>query len=182
MIRQGRGPQPLQERRWRRIGLEVPGPSIAYTLDRARLEARSLRIGCRPSSAPSFTMGGTGGGIAYNPEEFERICRRAGSQLSLNSEILVESPSSGWKEFELEVMRDRKDNVVIVCSIENLDPMGVHTGDSITVAPQQTLTDREYQEMRDASIASCARSAWRPAAATSSSRHRPRDRRSSSSR
>src|SRR4029077_10926713 len=94
----------------------------------------------------------TGGGIAYNMEEFEEIVRR-GLMHSLNSEVLVEESLEGWKEFELEVMRDRKDNVVIICSIENFDPMGVHTGDSITVAPAQTLTDREYQKMRDASIA-----------------------------
>ena len=101
---------------------------------------------------PGFTLGGTGGGIAYNLEEFKDIVRR-GLDLSLNSELLIEESIIGWKEFELEVMRDRKDNVVIICSIENFDAMGVHTGDSITVAPAQTLTDREYQVMRDASIA-----------------------------
>src|SRR5690606_7887748 len=93
-----------------------------------------------------------GGGIAYNVEEFEQIVSN-GLALSLNSEVLIEESIIGWKEFELEVMRDHKDNVVIVCSIENFDPMGVHTGDSITVAPAQTLTDREYQKMRDASLA-----------------------------
>ena len=101
---------------------------------------------------PSFTLGGTGGGIAYNREEFEEIVRR-GLDLSPTSQILIERSLIGWKEFELEVMRDRFDNVVIVCSIENLDPMGVHTGDSITVAPAMTLTDREYQTMRDAAVA-----------------------------
>jgi carbamoyl-phosphate synthase large subunit len=100
---------------------------------------------------PAFTLGGAGGGIAYNVDEFEEIVGR-GLSLSMNSEILVEESLVGWKEFEMEVMRDAKDNVVIICSIENLDPMGVHTGDSITVAPAQTLTDREYQNMRNASI------------------------------
>jgi carbamoyl-phosphate synthase large subunit len=101
---------------------------------------------------PGFTMGGSGGGIAYNLQEFEDICGR-GLQLSLNSEVLVEESIAGWKEYELEVVRDKNDNVIIVCSIENFDPMGVHTGDSITVAPAQTLSDREYQLMRDAAIA-----------------------------
>src|SRR2546428_454296 len=101
---------------------------------------------------PAFTLGGTGGGIAYNREEFETIVAR-GLDLSPVSEVLIEESLLGWKEFEMEVMRDRADNCVIVCSIENLDPMGVHTGDSITVAPAQTLTDREYQLMRDASFA-----------------------------
>ena len=101
---------------------------------------------------PGFTLGGSGGGIAYNLQEFEEIASR-GLELSLNSEILVEESIAGWKEYELEVMRDLKDNVVIICSIENLDPMGVHTGDSITVAPAQTLTDKEYQIMRNHSIA-----------------------------
>ena len=105
------------------------------------------------SSGPSFTLGGTGGGIAYNREEFEKIVCGAASTTRPTSEVLIEESVLGWKEFELEVMRDRKDNCVIVCSIENLDPMGVHTGDSITVAPAQTLTDREYQRMRDAAIA-----------------------------
>ena len=100
---------------------------------------------------PSFTLGGTGGGIAYNREEFETMIRR-GLELSPVGSVLVERSIIGWKEFELEVMRDGADNVVIVCSIENLDPMGVHTGDSITVAPAMTLTDREYQTMRDAAI------------------------------
>ena len=101
---------------------------------------------------PSFTLGGTGGGIAYNPEEFETICRR-GLEASPTTEVLVEESVLGWKEFEMEVVRDTADNCIIVCSIENLDPMGVHTGDSITVAPAQTLTDKEYQRLRDASIA-----------------------------
>ncbi len=100
---------------------------------------------------PSFTLGGTGGGIAYNREEYEAICR-AGLKASPTSTILVEESVLGWKEYELEVVRDSADNVIIVCSIENLDPMGVHTGDSITVAPAQTLTDREYQRLREASL------------------------------
>ncbi len=101
---------------------------------------------------PSFTMGGSGGGIAYNREEFETIVAR-GLDASPTSEVLLEEAVIGWKEYEMEVVRDRKDNCIIICSIENLDPMGVHTGDSITVAPAQTLTDKEYQRMRDASIA-----------------------------
>src|SRR6202012_3033013 len=101
---------------------------------------------------PAFTLGGTGGGIAYNREEFEVMARR-GIELSPVSEILVEESLLGWKEFEMEVMRDKADNCVIICSIENFDPMGVHTGDSITVAPAQTLTDKEYQRMRHASLA-----------------------------
>jgi len=101
---------------------------------------------------PSFTLGGTGGGIAYNMEEFDTICER-GLDASPTKELLIEESVIGWKEFEMEVVRDRNDNCIIICSIENLDPMGVHTGDSITVAPAQTLTDKEYQLMRDASIA-----------------------------
>ena len=118
---------------------------------------------------PSFTMGGTGSGMAHNETDLHRIAG-AGLQASPTTEVLLEESILGWKEYELEVMRDTKDNVVIVCSIENLDPMGVHTGDSITVAPAMTLTDREYQAMRDLSIGSSARSASTPAAATSSSR------------
>ena len=119
---------------------------------------------------PSFTLGGTGGGIAYNPEEFEEICKR-GLDLSPTKELLIEESLIGWKEFEMEVVRDRADNCIIVCSIENLDPMGIHTGDSITVAPAQTLTDKEYQLLRNASRSrSCARSASTPAARTCSSR------------
>src|SRR5699024_2009020 len=101
---------------------------------------------------PSFTMGGSGGGIAYNREEFEEICAR-GLDLSPTKELLIDESLIGWKEYEMEVVRDSKDNCIIVCSIENFDPMGVHTGDSITVAPAQTLTDKEYQSMRDASLA-----------------------------
>lgn len=133
-----------------RIGLDLPRSGLAYTMEEARQVART--IGFPLIIRPSFTLGGTGGGTAYNVEEFEQIAS-VGLQSSMISEILIEESVIGWKEYELEVMRDRKDNVVIICSIENLDPMGVHTGDSITVAPAQTLTDREYQRMRDAAIA-----------------------------
>src|SRR3982074_2471655 len=133
-----------------RIGLGVAKGGIANTF----AEARELldTIGYPAIVRPSFTLGGTGGGIAHNREGFESIVRH-GLQESPTSQILIERSLIGWKEFELEVMRDRYDNVVIVCSIENLDPMGVHTGDSITVAPAMTLTDREYQTMRDAAVA-----------------------------
>ncbi len=132
-----------------RIGLDCATGGIANTFDEA---VALLDITGFPAIVrPSFTLGGTGGGIAYNRDEFEEIVRR-GLDLSPTSQILVERSLIGWKEFELEVMRDQFDNVVIVCSIENLDPMGVHTGDSITVAPAMTLTDREYQTMRDAAV------------------------------
>ena len=133
-----------------RIGLEVPKSELAYSMEEAREAVK--RIGFPVIIRPSFTLGGTGGGIAYNIEEFEEIAKR-GLQESMISEILIEESVIGWKEFELEVMRDLKDNVVIVCPIENFDPMGIHTGDSITVAPTQTLTDKEYQILRDAAIA-----------------------------
>ncbi len=134
----------------RRIGLETVRGDIAHDLDRAReiLE----RVGFPAIIRPSFTLGGTGGGIAYNHEEFDEICRR-GLDASPTNELLIEESILGWKEFEMEVVRDHADNCIIICSIENFDPMGVHTGDSITVAPAQTLTDKEYQIMRDASIA-----------------------------
>ncbi|MBM3845752.1 MAG: carbamoyl-phosphate synthase large subunit [Verrucomicrobia bacterium] len=133
------------------IGLDVPISGTAHTLEEARSVAE--KIGRYPLIIrPAFTLGGTGGGIAYNREEFEEIAKR-GIDLSPVDEILVEESLLGWKEFEMEVMRDRVDNCVIICSIENFDPMGVHTGDSITVAPIQTLTDKEYQIMRDASFA-----------------------------
>ncbi len=131
------------------VGLEVPKAGYARTLEEAKGFAQQLGFPC--VIRPSFTLGGTGGGIAYNIEELERIAK-LGLELSMIREISVEESVIGWKEFELEVMRDKRDNVVIVCSIENFDPMGVHTGDSITVAPAQTLTDREYQQMRDAAI------------------------------
>ena len=130
-------------------GLESARSGVAHTMEDARRVVAEIGLPC--VIRPGFTMGGTGGGIAYNVEEFETIAAR-GLSMSLNSEILVEESLVGWKEFEMEVMRDTNDNVVIICSIENLDPMGVHTGDSITVAPAQTLTDREYQNMRNASI------------------------------
>src|SRR5512146_2437276 len=132
-----------------RIGLAVAAGGIAESYDEA--EGIVERTGFPAIIRPSFTLGGTGGGIAYNREEFEEIVRR-GLDLSPTHQVLVERSVIGWKEFELEVMRDHDDNVVIVCSIENLDPMGVHTGDSITVAPAMTLTDREYQIMRDSAI------------------------------
>ncbi|MDD5009007.1 MAG: carbamoyl-phosphate synthase large subunit [Syntrophorhabdaceae bacterium] len=132
-----------------KIGLEVPRSGLAYTMDDAKKVARE--IGFPLIIRPSYTLGGTGGAVAYNVEEYEILAQR-GLESSMISEILIEESVIGWKEFELEVMRDRKDNVVIICSIENFDPMGVHTGDSITVAPAQTLSDKEYQVMRDASI------------------------------
>ncbi|MFC1771421.1 carbamoyl-phosphate synthase large subunit, partial [Candidatus Margulisiibacteriota bacterium] len=132
------------------IGLEMPRSVIAHTLEQAKEVAQDIGFPC--IIRPSFTLGGTGGGIAFNLQEVEEISH-SGFQNSPISEILVEESILGWKEYELEVMRDRKDNVVIICSIENLDPMGIHTGDSITVAPAQTLTDKEYQNLRDASIA-----------------------------
>ncbi len=134
----------------RRIGLRVPESVIVRSMAEAREAIASL--GFPVIVRPSFTLGGTGGGIAYNMEELEDICSH-GLELSLIHEVMLEESVIGWKEFELEVMRDAKDNCVIICSIENIDPMGVHTGDSITVAPAQTLTDREYQRMRDAAIA-----------------------------
>jgi carbamoyl-phosphate synthase large subunit len=134
----------------RRIGLDLPRSELAYNMEEAREVAG--RLGFPIIVRPSFTLGGTGGGIATNQTEFETIAR-AGLHYSRINEILLEESVIGWKEFELEIMRDRADNVVIICSIENLDPMGIHTGDSITVAPAQTLTDRQYQHMRDASIA-----------------------------
>src|SRR5215208_6144526 len=133
-----------------RIGVELPKSGYATSWEDARAIARD--VGFPIIIRPSFTLGGEGGGVAYNLEEFEPLARRA-LALSPTHTILCEESIIGWKEYELEVMRDRNDNVVIICSIENLDPMGVHTGDSITVAPAQTLTDKEYQLMRDASIA-----------------------------
>ncbi len=133
-----------------RIGLGSARSGIAHGMDAAWAVQRTL--GFPTVIRPSFTLGGTGGGIAYNAEEFEAICKR-GLEASPTSELLIEESLLGWKEFEMEVVRDKADNCIIVCSIENLDPMGVHTGDSITVAPAQTLTDREYQIMRNASLA-----------------------------
>jgi carbamoyl-phosphate synthase large subunit len=133
-----------------RIGLASARSGIAHSMDEAW--AVQKNVGFPTVIRPSFTLGGTGGGIAYNPEEFETICKR-GLEASPTNELLIEESLLGWKEYEMEVVRDRADNCIIICSIENLDPMGVHTGDSITVAPAQTLTDREYQILRDASIA-----------------------------
>ncbi len=142
------------------IGLDSAKSGIAHSMEEAwtvqrRIQAElgvDARGGFPMVIRPSFTLGGTGGGIAYNPEEFEEICKR-GLDLSPTHELLIEESLLGWKEYEMEVVRDRADNCIIVCSIENLDPMGIHTGDSITVAPAQTLTDKEYQLMRNASIA-----------------------------
>jgi carbamoyl-phosphate synthase large subunit len=131
------------------IGLDTPNSGIAHSMEEA--VQVSDRFGFPCVIRPSFTMGGSGGGIAYNREEFEEICRR-GLDLSPTNELLIDESLIGWKEFEMEVVRDRKDNCIIICAIENLDPMGIHTGDSITVAPAQTLTDKEYQIMRNASI------------------------------
>ncbi|GGW98910.1 carbamoyl-phosphate synthase large subunit [Undibacterium macrobrachii] len=133
-----------------KIGLGSARSGVAHTMDES-WEVQK-RIGFPVIIRPSFTMGGTGGGIAYNEEEFETICKR-GLEASPTSELLIEESLIGWKEYEMEVVRDKADNCIIVCSIENLDPMGVHTGDSITVAPAQTLTDKEYQIMRNASLA-----------------------------
>jgi carbamoyl-phosphate synthase large subunit len=133
-----------------KIGLGSARSGIAHTLDEAWTVQKT--VGFPVVIRPSFTLGGTGGGIAYNPEEFETICKR-GLEASPTSELLIEESLVGWKEFEMEVVRDKADNCIIICSIENLDPMGVHTGDSITVAPAQTLTDKEYQIMRNASLA-----------------------------
>ncbi|MGE5624569.1 MAG: carbamoyl-phosphate synthase large subunit [Bacillota bacterium] len=132
------------------IGLATPKAGLAHSMEEAL--AVQAEIGFPAIIRPSFTLGGSGGGIAYNRDEFVEICE-LGLDLSPTNELLVEESVLGWKEFEMEVVRDKKDNCIIVCSIENLDPMGVHTGDSITVAPAQTLTDKEYQIMRDASIA-----------------------------
>ncbi len=133
-----------------RIGLQMPRAGVAHSMEEAiQVQAQ---IGFPTIIRPSFTMGGSGGGIAYNKQEFTDICER-GLDFSPTNELLIEESVIGWKEFEMEVVRDHKDNCIIICSIENLDPMGVHTGDSITVAPAQTLTDKEYQIMRDASLA-----------------------------
>lgn len=139
------------------IGLGSARSGIAHSMEEALAVQRRIMqeiggTGFPMVIRPSFTLGGTGGGIAYNPEEFEEICKR-GLDLSPTKELLIEESLIGWKEYEMEVVRDSKDNCIIVCAIENLDPMGIHTGDSITVAPAQTLTDREYQLLRNASIA-----------------------------
>ncbi|MCV2420782.1 carbamoyl-phosphate synthase large subunit [Paucibacter sp. DJ2R-2] len=140
-----------------KIGLDSAKSGIAHSMEEALAVQKRIAIetgsnGFPMVIRPSFTLGGSGGGIAYNPEEFEEICKR-GLDLSPTNELLIEESLIGWKEYEMEVVRDSRDNCIIVCSIENLDPMGVHTGDSITVAPAQTLTDKEYQLLRNASIA-----------------------------
>ncbi|MBB3330839.1 carbamoyl-phosphate synthase large subunit [Halomonas campaniensis] len=140
----------LFDQAMKRIGLECPKAEVAHSMEEAwRIQAS---LGFPVIIRPSYTMGGSGGGVAYNKEEFEEICTR-GFELSNNHELLIDESLLGWKEYEMEVVRDRNDNCIIVCAIENFDPMGVHTGDSITVAPAQTLTDKEYQIMRDASLA-----------------------------
>ncbi|MDX2224896.1 MAG: carbamoyl phosphate synthase large subunit, partial [Rhodospirillaceae bacterium] len=133
-----------------KIGLESPRSQMVHSLEEAR--AALATVGLPAIIRPSFTLGGEGGGIAYNTEEFEAIVG-TGLAASPVKSVLVEESVLGWKEFEMEVVRDRKDNCIIICSIENVDPMGIHTGDSITVAPALTLTDKEYQVMRNASIA-----------------------------
>jgi carbamoyl-phosphate synthase large subunit len=133
-----------------KIGIESPRSAIAHTMEEARAALELVKLPC--VIRPSFTLGGTGGGIAYNREEFEQIIA-AGLDASMTNEVLVEESVLGWKEYEMEVVRDSADNCIIICSIENLDAMGVHTGDSVTIAPALTLTDKEYQRMRDASIA-----------------------------
>ncbi|GHC34701.1 carbamoyl-phosphate synthase large subunit [Aidingimonas halophila] len=140
----------LFDKAMRNIGLECPKAKVAHSMD----EAWTIQseFGFPVIIRPSYTMGGSGGGVAYNKEEFEEICER-GFDLSNNHELLIDESLLGWKEYEMEVVRDKHDNCIIVCAIENFDPMGVHTGDSITVAPSQTLTDKEYQRMRDASLA-----------------------------
>ena len=140
----------LFDQAMKRIGLETPRAKLAHSLEEAFLILDDIGFPC--IIRPSFTMGGSGGGIAYNREEFETICTR-GLDLSPTNELLIDESLIGWKEYEMEVVRDRNDNCIIICSIENFDAMGVHTGDSITVAPAQTLTDKEYQIMRDASLA-----------------------------
>ncbi|MDP3832531.1 MAG: carbamoyl phosphate synthase large subunit, partial [Hydrogenophaga sp.] len=133
-----------------KIGLGSARSGIAHSMEEAWGVQKT--VGFPVVIRPSFTLGGTGGGIAYNPEEFETICKR-GLEASPTNELLIEESLLGWKEYEMEVVRDKADNCIIVCSIENLDPMGVHTGDSITVAPAQTLSDKEWQRLRDYSFA-----------------------------
>ncbi|MCD6008589.1 carbamoyl-phosphate synthase large subunit [Halomonas sp. IOP_31] len=140
----------LFDKAMKNIGLECPKAKVAHTIEEAW--AIQAELGFPTIIRPSYTMGGSGGGVAYNKEEFDEICHR-GFELSTNHELLIDESLLGWKEYEMEVVRDRNDNCIIICAIENFDPMGIHTGDSITVAPAQTLTDKEYQIMRDASLA-----------------------------
>jgi len=149
VIKKAEGRDPFRAA-MKKIGLKVPESTIVHTIE--EVKPAGERIGYPIIVRPSFTLGGTGGGIAYNAQELVELCT-AGLDLSMNSEVMLERSLLGWKEYELEVVRDKADNVVIICSIENIDAMGVHTGDSITVAPAQTLTDVEYQQMRDAAIA-----------------------------
>ncbi|MEW6595808.1 MAG: carbamoyl-phosphate synthase large subunit [Thermodesulfobacteriota bacterium] len=149
VIKKAEGRDPFRAA-MKKIGLKVPESAIVHTIE--EVLPAGEKIGYPIIVRPSFTLGGTGGGIAYNAQELVELCT-AGLDLSMNSEVMLERSLLGWKEYELEVVRDKADNVVIICSIENIDAMGVHTGDSITVAPAQTLTDVEYQEMRDAAIA-----------------------------
>ena len=137
-------------KRWRKIGLTCPKSHVVKTSKKRRTAL--AEVGLPAIIRPSFTLGGTGGGIAYNRAEYAEIVA-SGLAASPVHEVLVEESVLGWKEYEMEVVRDRKDNCIIICSIENVDPMGIHTGDSITVAPALTLTDKEYQIMRNASIA-----------------------------
>ena len=139
----------LFDKTMKKINLETPRSGIAHSMDDALKVQKDIGFPC--IIRPSFTLGGTGGGVAYNIEEFRSICEK-GLDLSPTTELLIDESLIGWKEFEMEVVRDKNDNCIIVCSIENLDPMGVHTGDSITIAPAQTLTDKEYQNMRNASF------------------------------
>ena len=139
----------LFDKTMKKINLETPRSGIAHSMDDALKVQKDIGFPC--IIRPSFTLGGTGGGVAYNIEEFQSICEK-GLDLSPTTELLIDESLIGWKEFEMEVVRDKNDNCIIVCSIENLDPMGVHTGDSITIAPAQTLTDKEYQNMRNASF------------------------------
>ncbi|GAA5177778.1 carbamoyl-phosphate synthase large subunit [Modicisalibacter zincidurans] len=140
----------LFDKAMKNIGLECPKAKVAHTIEEAW--AIQAELGFPTIIRPSYTMGGSGGGVAYNKEEFDEICQR-GFELSNNHELLIDESLLGWKEYEMEVVRDKNDNCIIICAIENFDPMGIHTGDSITVAPAQTLTDKEYQIMRDASLA-----------------------------
>jgi carbamoyl-phosphate synthase large subunit len=149
VIRKAEGREEFRDA-MRKIGLKVPESAIVHTLE--EVMAAGEQIGFPIIVRPSFTLGGTGGGVAYNRAELIQMAT-SGIDLSMTNEVMLERSLLGWKEYELEVMRDKNDNVVIICSIENIDAMGVHTGDSITVAPAQTLSDREYQEMRDAAIA-----------------------------
>ena len=139
----------LFDKTMKSIGIDTPTSGIAHSMDDAFAVQKEIGFPC--IIRPSFTLGGTGGGVAYNIQEFEEICKK-GLDLSPTNELLIDESLIGWKEFELEVVRDRNDNCIITCSIENIDPMGVHTGDSITIAPAQTLTDKEYQVLRDLSF------------------------------